>query len=121
MKFFVVLLFLSNLAIAQNTPLIQPGKDYKAYTHAELQRRVFELENIVLQMQQKALSQEAAAKESEVKVDPNGQWFCKIRTVGSTFTGVGPTKELATSKVMSLCQAAHSGDSIRCRTIECNQ
>lgn len=111
MKKFLIILFSLSLSLhasATETPVIQPGKDYKKYSHEELQKRVWQLEQAFQQLQENSkkqaeqttsLIETAKAKEKASST----QWTCYIRTSGF-FASSDPTKELATQNALEKCR-----------------
>lgn len=124
MKFFFLLLIAFPALfsfplqlLASETTAIAPGKDYKKYSHEELQKRVWQLEKAVQELQEiskkqaeqtTAIIETAKAKEKAAST----QWTCYIRTT-SFFVSTDPTKELATKNALEKCRT--NGPAMHCK------
>lgn len=97
---------------------IEIGKDYKSYSHSDLQHRVWELERAVWQLQQKVF-------QLENKQPSNGgggdTWLCTVTAMGNSYTGTGGSKAVAKSKAIDACKAARGGDGFFCNEAKCEQ
>jgi hypothetical protein len=115
---FIVFIFaglFSFLASAdENVFKIEIGKDFKSYTSSDLQRRVWELERAVAQLQAKVFQLEAAKPEAPKT------WVCTVSAMGEEFTGAGDTKATATNAVMENCRKS-AKDTFFCKHPKCDQ
>lgn len=104
-------------AAADEVFRIEVGSDYKRYSNSDLQRRVWELERAVRQLQHRVFELET------VKTPPVGveSWVCTITAVGNTYTATGGSKAVAKSKVVEACKAARNGDGFFCTNPQCEQ
>jgi hypothetical protein len=98
--------------------IIKSGKDYRSYSHGELQRRVWDLEMAVFQLQRRVFELEAGQTSSNP--DPNqANWICTIKApFGQLYTATGTTKAIAKDRVIEKCKAENSFDS-HCAKVEC--
>lgn len=120
MKFLVA--FLMSLfactVFAQPIVRIQPAPNYQQYSQIELQRRVWDLENAVAQLQQRVFQLEATKPVGE----PTESWVCTITAMGNTYTGLGASRGVATYKAIENCKASRGGDGFFCRSApDCRQ
>ena len=116
-KLFVVLLcsLLTVSAMAdENVFRIEIGKDFKTYSNNELQRRVWELERAVGQLQMKVFQLETAKPEAPKT------WSCIVSAMGEEFNGAGDTKASATNAAMDNCRK-NAKDTFFCKTPKCEQ
>lgn len=103
-------------AFADDVFRIEVGKDYRGYSDSDLRRRVWELERAVGQLQARIYHLEAAP----VKTVPD-EWVCSIKAMGNNYTGTGPSKALATNKVMEECKTGQKGDTFFCKDPKCEK
>lgn len=95
--------------------------DYKHYSQSDLQKRVWELERAVSQLQERVAILE---RENLRPLPPQPQaaektWLCKITAMGTTYTGIGATKAIATQKAMDSCKARENP--IFCNKVSCEE
>jgi hypothetical protein len=95
---------------------IEVGKDYRHYNQSDLQRRVWELERAVWQLQTKVYQLETSKPQAQADT-----WLCTITAMGNTYTGTGPSKVMATAKVVETCKASRGGDGFFCKDPKCEQ
>lgn len=99
---------------------IYAGTDYRAYTTADLQRRVFELERAVMQLQQRVYSLEAAPPTTIVAPPPVMPWTCTmVNAFGKSFTQTAPSRGEASSAVTQRC--ADDTNAMHCKNLQCSQ
>lgn len=116
--FLLLLLALSNPVFsADSVKRIEAGKDFKEYSNADLQKRVWDLEKAVEQLQEKVF--ELEAKPS--KVVEGKKWFCKSRVMGFSYTASGNTRDEAAKATLEVCQKARRGDGLICSDPQCYQ
>ncbi len=100
MKLFIALMFVMNsLAFAGDVKVILPGKDYGKYSNDELRMRIWNLENAVMQLQQKVFAMEVA----QTNAPTGGFWTCSIKSFGKAFSHTAPTKTKAMADVIAEC------------------
>ena len=107
----------SGQASAESIFRIEMGRDYRGYSQEELQRRVWELERAVAQLQQRVFQLEVS-KPAAPAAD---SWLCSIEAMGTTYTGTGATKAVASSSAMDKCKAGRNGDGFFCKEAKCSQ
>ncbi len=115
MKLFAAILFLGlsvNASASDNVFRIEIGKDFKSYTNQDLQRRVWELERAVNQLQIRVFQLEAKP------IDAPQTWSCTISAMGVPFVGTGSTKAVANSAVLDKCKA-EAKDTFFCTNPKC--
>lgn len=99
---------------------IYAGPDYRAYTNAELQRRVFELEQAVMQLQQRVYSLESAPPTTIIAPPPVMPWTCTmVSAFGKSFTQTAPSRGEAASAVTQRC--ADDTNAMHCKNLQCSQ
>ncbi len=99
---------------------IYAGADYRAYSNAELQRRVFELERAVMQLQQRVYSLEAAPPTTIIAPPPVMPWTCTmVNAFGKSFTQTAPSRGEASSAVTQRC--AEDTNAMHCKNLQCSQ
>ena len=94
---------------------IEIGKDFKSYSNEDLQRRVWELERAVGQLQVKIFQLETTAKPEAPKT-----WGCIVNAMGEEYNGAGDTKASASEAAMSNCRK-NSKDTFFCKSPRCEQ
>jgi hypothetical protein len=115
---FTALLFIAPVsANAETVFKIEIGKDYKKYSHSDLQSRVWELERAVWQLQQKVFQLENKTGNDGSSVS----WLCTVEAMGTTYTGTGLSKSEAKQKAIDSCKAARGGDGFFCKEAKCEQ
>lgn len=118
-----VLLFgltLSASAHAEEIFRIEVGRDYNRYSQRDLQRRVWELERAVSQLQARVFELELSNLKSPTPTPaPLETWLCKISAMGVTYTGTGATRAVAEHKVMETCK--EKADDFFCKNPTCSQ
>lgn len=107
-------LFPSASMATDNVFRIEIGKDFKAYSNEDLQRRVWELERAVGQLQAKIFQLETAKPEAPKT------WSCIINAMGEEYNGAGDTKASATDAAMNNCRK-NSKDTFFCKSPRCEQ
>lgn len=110
----LVVLCFSTTVMAEEIFRIEVGRDFKQYSHSDLQRRVWDLERAVWQLQQRVFQLESKAPTAD-------SWICTIKAMGDTYTGTGATKAVATSRAIENCKAAREGDGFFCKDAKCEQ
>lgn len=123
MKNIALVLFLGSLlsvsAKASDTVFrIDIGKDFTSYSNADLQRRVWELERAVGQLQMKVFQLETA--KPEAKPEAVKTWSCIVSAMGEEYNGAGDTKASATNAAMDNCRK-NSKDTFFCKNPRCEQ
>ena len=99
---------------------IYAGADYRAYSNAELQRRVFELERAVMQLQQRVYSLEAAPPTTIIAPPPVMPWTCTmVNAFGRSFSQTAPSRGEAASAVTQRC--ADDTNAMHCKNLQCSQ
>jgi hypothetical protein len=119
MKSFGILILaiiFSTSSRAEEVFKIEIGKDYKSFSHSEMQRRVWELERAVWQLQQKVFQ-----LENKPSAPSSDSWICTAKAMGNSYTGTGGSKAVAKSKAIEACKAARGGDGFFCKEVECEQ
>jgi len=117
---FLVGLTLSASAQAEEIFRIEVGRDYNRYSQRDLQRRVWELERAVSQLQARVFELELSNLKSPTPTPaPLETWLCKISAMGVTYTGTGATRAVAEHKVMETCK--EKADDFFCKNPTCSQ
>ncbi len=99
---------------------IEVGRDYNRYTQRDLQRRVWELERAVSQLQARVFELELSRLKAPTATPaPLETWLCKISAMGVTYTGTGATRAIAEHKVMETCK--EKADDFFCKNPTCSQ
>ena len=101
---------------------IEVGRDYNRYTQRDLQRRVWDLERAVAQLQARVFELELSRLKnpSPTPAPPAlDTWLCKISAMGVTYTGTGATRAIAEHKVMETCK--EKADDFFCKNPTCSQ
>lgn len=111
---FITFALLSTSVKAEEVFRIEIGKDYHRYSQSDLQRRVWELEKAVSQLQARVFQMEAKPQPT------NDSWVCTIKAMSDSYMGTGPTKAMATSKAMEKCRQER-GDGFFCKDPKCEQ
>ena len=96
---------------------IEVGKDYKSYSHSDLQFRVWELERAVWQLQQKVFQLESKPSNG----GGGDSWLCTVEAMGTSYTGTGGSKAVAKQKAIDACKSARGGDGFFCKEAKCEQ
>lgn len=111
---------LSVPANAEEIFRIEVGRDYNRYTQRDLQRRVWELERAVAQLQARVFELEISQmRKPSPTPEPLETWICKVSALGVTYTGTGATKAVAEHKAMESCKA--KADDFFCKSPACSQ
>lgn len=113
----VTCLLVSTSLRAEPVFRIEVGNDYKQYSQSDLQRRVWELERAVHQLQARIFQLEM----EKPKVATADSWLCKVNAMGDTHVGTGGSKAVATANAISACMAARGGDGFFCKNASCEQ
>lgn len=108
---------MSTMGFAEEVFRIEIGKDYQKYSQTDLQRRVWELERAVAQLQQRVFHLEGKPQNYPASVDT---WICTIKAMGTIHTGTGASMPVAKAKVIEACKSAR-GDSFFCKDPSCEQ
>lgn len=89
---------------------IEPGANPEKYTNEELRRRVFQLEQAVLQLQTQAATAPAVVAPPP---DPKAKtWTCVLKVADQTLEGAGPSRYESVKAVLKKCREVTSP--IRC-------
>ncbi|MES2528395.1 MAG: hypothetical protein V4598_15025 [Bdellovibrionota bacterium] len=103
MKLIIALLFVfSTQGFAGDVKVILPGKDYGKYSNDELRMRIWNLENAVMQLQQKVFAMEVAQTNAS-SAPTGGFWTCSMKSFGKSFSHTAPTKTKAMADVIADC------------------
>ena len=111
----------SSQVSAEEVFRIEVGRDYNSYSQRDLQRRVWELERAVAQLQSRVFELEL----SRVKPVPTATpatvdtWICKVTAMGVTYTGTGGSKAVAEHKAIESCK--EKTDDFFCKEAKCSQ
>ena len=98
---------------------IYAGRDYRAYSNQELQRRVFELERAVMQLQQRIYNLESAPPPVVVAPPPPPPWTCSVSAFSQTYVQTAATRGQAEAIVRQKCAAA--SHPMHCSNVQCSQ
>lgn len=112
----VLSLLITVQAAGEEVFRIEFGRDYRNYSQQDLQRRVWELERAVSQLQNRIFDLELAKAKAPTTAE---SWICTISAMGKTFTGTGATKAVAMHKSTEDCKG--SVDSFFCKEPKCQQ
>jgi len=117
--FLALAMFGSSSAVsADEVPYrINAGRDYRAYTLIELQRRVFELERAVMQLQQRIYNLESAPPT--VVAPPPSPWTCTVTAFGKSYVQTAPSRGQAEASVKKQC--ADATNAMHCTAVQCSQ
>lgn len=108
----------SSVASADDVPYrIRAGRDYRAYSNAELQRRVFELEQAVMQLQQRIYNLEAAPQV--VVPPPPPPWTCTVTAWGKTYLQTAASRGQA--EALAKKQCTDVTNAMHCSAPQCSQ
>lgn len=108
----------SGTAFADDAPYrINVGRDYTRYTVAELQRRVFDLERAVMQLQERIYHLESAPPPPPVVMQP--PWTCSVSAFGKTYVHTAGSRGEAEALVRSKCASA--SHQMHCTAVNCSQ
>lgn len=124
---YTLLFFTPYAAFAEAVVKITPSEKFAKYSNEELQKHVWELERAVVQLQAQVAKLTEAPKASieavpaAASVVLGAKWYCRIRTRGYVYTGVGKTKESAAAKSFANCKDVYGKDTMYCRDMECGQ
>ena len=115
----VVLSLSASYVIADDVFRIQVPKEFKGKgsSNADLQRRVWELERAVAQLQMKVFQLQVEGTAAAQKED----WLCTVSARGTDYTGTGRSKAVASSRATESCRKANSGDGFFCNPPSCEQ
>ncbi|MBN8541854.1 MAG: hypothetical protein J0L82_15795 [Deltaproteobacteria bacterium] len=100
---------------------IEVGRDYNSYSQRDLQRRVWELERAVAQLQSRVFELELsrAARPLPTATPAVDTWICKVTAMGVTYTGTGGSKAVAEHKAIETCK--EKADDFFCKEAKCSQ
>lgn len=100
---------------------IEVGRDYNSYSQRDLQRRVWELERAVAQLQSRVFELELsrAARPVPTATPAVDTWICKVTAMGVTYTGTGGSKAVAEHKAIETCK--EKTDDFFCKEAKCSQ
>lgn len=118
---FLAICLFSLSAQSQDIFRIEVGKDFHQYSNVDLQRRVWELERAVMQIQQRVFNLEVS-KTAPIVVAPavaQETWVCTVTAFTKTYTGTGTTKALATLQTTQSCTAENSA--MFCKDVKCEK
>ncbi len=133
MKFLFILscLFSTSVLSAREFIKIDIGQDYQKYSTSDLQKRVWELERAVDQLQEKVSRLERsgrntshviiAAPEKAPERPAEETWLCTVNTVNSAYSGTGTTKAIASKNALENCKKARNDDGFFCKNPTCEQ
>ncbi len=111
-----------SLVSAEEVFRIEVGSDYNRYSQRDLQRRVWELERAVAQLQSRVFALELSRATSPVPTATPPAletWICKVTAMGVTYTGTGASKAVAEHKAMETCK--EKADDFFCKEAKCAQ
>lgn len=115
----LVLLGSFSTAAADDVPYrIHSGRDYRGYTIADLQRRVYELEQAVMQLQQRIYHLEATPVMAPPPPPPP-PWTCTVTAFSRTYVQTSPSRGEADALVRKQC--ADASHAMHCTNVRCSQ
>lgn len=97
---------------------IEVGRDYNNYSQRDLQRRVWELERAVQQLQVRVFQLEYSRVAAPTP-KPVDTWICKVNAMGVTYSGTGATKAVAEQAAIEDCKA--KAEDFFCKDAKCSQ
>lgn len=112
----------SSQVSAEEVFRIEVGRDYNSYSQRDLQRRVWELERAVAQLQSRVFELELSRATKPVPTAtpaPVDTWICKVTAMGVTYTGTGGSKAVAEHKAIETCK--EKTDDFFCKEAKCSQ
>lgn len=112
----------SSQVSAEEVFRIEVGRDYNSYSQRDLQRRVWELERAVAQLQSRVFELELSRATKPVPPAtpaPVDSWICKVTAMGVTYTGTGGSKAVAEHKAIETCK--EKTDDFFCKEAKCSQ
>ncbi|MBL7689448.1 MAG: hypothetical protein JNJ49_15535 [Bdellovibrionaceae bacterium] len=124
MKFYslaaivVTVLTFGSMAKAEEVFRIEVGRDYNNYSQRDLQRRVWELERAVQQLQARVFQLEYSRVAAPAP-KPVDTWICKVNAMGVTYSGTGATKAVAEQAAIEDCKA--KAEDFFCKDAKCSQ
>lgn len=100
---------------------IEVGRDYNSYSQRDLQRRVWELERAVAQLQSRVFELELsrATRPVPTATPAVDNWICRVTAMGVTYTGTGGSKAVAEHKAIETCK--EKTDDFFCSGAKCSQ
>lgn len=99
---------------------IYAGRDFRGYTVAELQRRVYDLERAVMQLQERIYRLEAAPPVVMAPPPPPPMpWTCNVSAFGQNYVQTAPSRGQAEALVRKQC--ADASHEMHCRNVHCSQ
>jgi len=96
---------------------IHVGDDYQRYDNRELQRRVWELERAVSQLQERVYDLEATPVV--VTPPPAPDWTCRVSAFGKTYVKTKASRGEAEALVLKAC--SDDTHEMHCSNITCSQ
>lgn len=117
----IVLLLFTLPAYSEDLVKIEIGTDYKNYSTSELQRRVWELERAVNQLQVRMAVLETKQAQLASVPAASDSWICKVTAMGTDYIGTGATKAIATQTAVDKCKMGRGGDGFFCKDPKCDQ
>ena len=114
----VSVLALGSVSKAEEVFRIEVGRDYNHYTQRDLQRRVWELERAVAQLQARVFQLEYSRVAAPAP-KPVDTWICKVAAMGVTYSGTGATKAVAEQAAIEDCKA--KAEDFLCKDAKCSQ
>lgn len=118
MPALISVLTFSSIAQTEEVFRIEVGRDYNHYTQRDLQRRVWELERAVQQLQVRVFQLEYSRVAAPAP-KPVDTWICKVTAMGVTYSGTGATKAVAEQAAIEDCKA--KAEDFFCKDAKCSQ
>lgn len=111
----IATLFVSASLSAEPVFRIEVGNQNQPSNQSDLQRRVWELERAVHQLQARVFQLEGQ------KPTAADSWICKVTAMGTTYSGTGGSKAVASDIAIKACTSARGGDGFFCKDPKCEQ
>ena len=111
-------LVFGSMAKAEEVFRIEVGRDYNNYSQRDLQRRVWELERAVAQLQARVFQLEYS-RVAAPPPKPVDTWICKVTAMGVTYSGTGATKAVAEQAAIEDCKS--KAEDFFCKDAKCSQ
>ena len=118
MPALISVLTFGSIAQTEEVFRIEVGRDYNHYTQRDLQRRVWELERAVAQLQARVFQLEYSRIAAPTP-KPADTWICKVTAMGVTYSGTGTTKAVAEQAAIEDCKA--KAEDFFCKDAKCSQ
>jgi hypothetical protein len=122
LMFMAILTLVPSVQVfAEEVFRIEVGRDYNSYSQRDLQRRVWELERAVAQLQSRVFELELsrATRPAPTATPAVDTWICKVTAMGVTYTGTGGSKAVAEHKAIETCK--EKADDFFCKEAKCSQ